>query len=414
MYKGMALKWGKGKSTMALIALFFLNATMMENMCIIPIYNTLYEIFPGQTFAVSTFISLPLAMTIVLALIVPLALKKYEPRTVLVVAVILGAAGTVCGDLVANIWYMVFCRFLCGIAYSCINVTYTVIIADIFWDTNWRAAFMGVFNTVMSGFGAVMSAVGGVMAVNNWHGAFRAYLFFTLPMMILGILFLPSKKAIDWSKHQRDMENTAAEAEKSAVDKKSYPLGSRFILLMVSFALFSLGYSAWMCFQSTYVAQNNLGTTAFTGTLLSLNTFASAITSALFVAIYRKLKGKTGCLACFGMFLSVALLLVMVSRGMTVFASILNGASYGLMWCHIYQYSSELVPRQRLGDACGIATCISCSGYVGGSYLYPFLQETFTGGAINPLYWLASGFCIIAVIIEFIAKDPLKAAAKNA
>lgn len=400
--KGMALKWGKGRSILALIAVLFLNVQIMQEMCLYPIVNTLYETFPGETFAMSLVLNMPAFLAVVISLMVPAMLKKISHRGLIVISLIVGGIGVICGGLVENVWYIVAMRTLAGIAYAIDSVMFTIIITDIFYDETKRAAFLGIFNTFTSVFGALMSLVAGVLAAAHWTGAFTALTIFAIPMVLLGLLFIPGENAIDRSKFQP--EETAAESQVATGGKR--PLGTRFVLLVISFSLFNLALCGWSYFQSVFLAEFNIGGPALAGTLTSVYTVFSAISAACFVLVYTKLKGKTGLPAAIVMLIALSLPIFNQSVTGAVITSACSGAAYGMMITHLYSYTAAIVPAERLDTGVSIAVSCGSLGLVIGNFLYPVVQQSM--GSTVYIFYIAAALMVASVIIEILAKDPLR------
>ena len=130
----MKIKMSRVKAALFIAALMLANIPIMADAVIIPISNNLYEAFPGYTGAVNFIVSGPQLIIAIASLIAAPVMLKVSKKKILVVSGIFCALGLCLGVAADNVWFVLACRAIAGVATGFINVAAVALIAEVYID----------------------------------------------------------------------------------------------------------------------------------------------------------------------------------------------------------------------------------------------------------------------------------------
>jgi len=366
----------------------------MWQMSEVVIINDLFVAFPNDANLVTAILSWPALFTAVASLLAGKMLQKVSTKMELIIAGVLMIFGVTAAWGDSMIW-LTICSFIMAIGAGFANTAGMAILSEVFVDPNKRARQMGYYNAVMSVCGIAITYLAGILALNGWQAAFSVN-WFSVPMLILTILFIPNIKPSD-----RPQDETASAGEGAEGGKKE-GLGSRFWIFFVSAFLFFMAYCAFFSFISVFVAENNLGDTAFTGLCSSLTTAGSLVASLIFGAMFGKMRRKVSLLYLFIPAVLYIWAWTSPSQASAIIFSIAYGFVYGGFFSLSYAYTACCVPPSRNGFAMGLITFNYSVGITLGIYLFTALMGV-DGGTITGTYPYAAAILAVSLIIEIIA-----------
>lgn len=389
----MSINLSRGKKILFYLGIFITNVVAMNDIIIVPIVNTLYQIFPNNLAGVNFIISGPAIIMFVASLLVPTILKFVNKKTLLSIACIVFTITSIGGAAITSLPYMILCRSCCGLCYGIVQVVVMGIITDVFVDEDKRASFMGYYNASMAVVGAIMGMMAGSLAVTGWKNAYLTYLL-AIPMTIIVILFIPKV-------NNKTDNNTVSENIEHNTTKKR--LGKNFLAMLLDLFLLSICYvTPFAMLVSVYVSENNLGNEAYSGMLSSAGTIGSAVICLGFGIIFSKMKVRTSLLSCIILTASLFLLYFFPNKILLVVLCIICGGAYGMMFSYVYAVGPSIVPPENIDKvisyitaAIGVATFSSI--YISTALMNITQQKTLS--SILPILGIIMG---IVTVIEFI------------
>lgn len=384
----MKIKMSKFKAAMFILAIMLTNIPIMADAVIIPISNNLYTVFGEHVGAVNFIVSGPQLIIAISSLLAAPIMMKVSKKMILVISGLLCVVGLGFGVVIENVWFVLICRVIAGIATGFINVAAVALIAEVYIDDNKRSYMMGLYNACMAAIGTAMSLVAGQLAVNGWTNAYKVF-WSCIPMVICFALFLPNIKP-----EKIESENN----EKESSSKTSF--GFEFWLMMINLVIFYIANMGVSYFVSIYVSEHNLGNEAFAGTIASLSTIGSFFCCLAFGFLYNKLKRYIIFCSYILFALAVLLLILSPSKLTLIIAIFITGGSYGTAFSYSYAHAPSLVSESMTDTAISIATFVYAIGCFFATYVVTFLMGNGSFSSILP-YIL--GFVIVAIVLEIIS-----------
>ncbi len=396
----MTIELSKGKKILLYISIFLTAIAVMGEMGVMPFVYNLYGAFENQM-AVNYIVSGSALFVVFGSLTSTFLMKKVSKKTLLLVATTLFCIGSIFCAAVDNVYYICVMRSIMGFGEGSVNAIIMAYAAQLFFDEEKRASFMGYYNAAMTLFAVVMSYASGVLASVDWHHAFRLY--WPSVLMIVGILFfLPNLDQLDDS--QEETVQTSGSKE---------PLGGTYWLFIVAYLIFTCMYAMVNYYISAYVVENELGGTYFSGILVSCTQIGGVICSLIFGTLYAKLRKNLTILCTVMLMIALALYYFVPGSAIAVICSLLVGGGYGMYFACSYTYVAEIVPLSRIDDAIGYTTAFYGIAFFVFPYLVSFMLSVFSPtGAYTPLFPVWAVIGVLPLVINFIANRKAEKIAK--
>ena len=398
----MELNISNTRKWLAFIALALSSMCTLGDMVINPIAAALYEVFAGQSEALINFgITGPALVGLPFGILAGVLCDRMDKKLVMVVGFAIFVVSACFGG-VDNLPLFVTLRcFATGVGWGITNTAALSILAVMYKDEAEHGKFVGWYNTVMSIMGAIMAFVAGILAVNSWTHAFWVY-YISIPVLVMLIVFLPSMKPAKAAASD-DNSDATAETVEAGWWKPLIPL-----TVQVFFA--ALGFFVSLYMVGLYVTGAGIGDEAFIGTLSSVSTIATAITSAVFGTLYAKFKNAVYLPGLFIMGICYLVMSFFPSQACAVVCIALLGLLWPTYFCYFYTRCTELVPASKAGTATSIVALSDGLAATLCSYLLTFCMG-ITGSAVSA--WAVPGVILIVTgvvsLVVFMGKR-----AKNA
>ena len=398
----MELNISNTRKWLAFIALALSSMCTLGDMVINPIAAALYEVFAGQSEALINFgITGPALVGLPFGILAGVLCDRMDKKLVMVVGFAIFVVSACFGG-VDNLPLFVTLRcFATGVGWGITNTAALSILAVMYKDEAEHGKFVGWYNTVMSIMGAIMAFVAGILAVNGWTHAFWVY-YISIPVLVMLIVFLPSMKPAKAAASD-DNSDATAETVEAGWWKPLIPL-----TVQVFFA--ALGFFVSLYMVGLYVTGAGIGDEAFIGTLSSVSTIATAITSAVFGTLYAKFKNAVYLPGLFIMGICYLVMSFFPSQACAVVCIALLGLLWPTYFCYFYTRCTELVPASKAGTATSIVALSDGLAATLCSYLLTFCMG-ITGSAVSA--WAVPGVILIVTgvvsLVVFMGKR-----AKNA
>lgn len=386
----MKTNMSKVKAALFIVAIMLTNIPIMADAVIIPISNNLYEAFPDAVGAVNFIVSGPQLIIAIASLLAAPVMMKVSKKKILVVSGFFCALGLALGVAIENVWYVLICRSVAGVATGFINVAAVALIAEVYIDEAKRGYMMGIYNAVMAGIGTVMSIAAGSLAVNGWANAYKVF-WTCIPMVICFVLFLP-----ELGVETREVQENKTDSEA----KKGFNI--HFWMTMLTLFLFYIANMGISYFVSVYIAENALGNEAFAGTAASMTTVGSFFCCLAFGFLYNKGKRYVifGPYAAF--VLAVLILIFFPNQAACIVALLLLGGSYGFSFSYSYAHAPSLVDASQIDTSISIATFVYAIGCFAATYVVTFLMG-LTAGSFTGILPYILGIGIAVLVLECVS-----------
>lgn len=396
----MSIQLSKGRQTLFYIALLLTNVIVMHDYVVVPLANTLYELFPNSTAGVNFIISGPAIIMFIASLLVPYLLKFISKKKLLSIVCIVFTVASIFEAAIVSLPYMIFTRSVCGFCYGIVQVVAIDIAADYFVDEDKRASFMGIYNAAMAAIGALMGVLAGNLAVTGWKNAYLTYLL-AIPMTILVVFFVPDMK----TSSDTAVEEQAADETKA----EKVPMGSRFWIMLITFVAFNICYTPMMIMSSVYIAENSLGNEAVAGLAASLGTVGSCICCLGFGFLFSKLKARTSLLSFTVMTLGLLTMHFCPNTNLFLVICVLCGGSYGILFSYVYANAPSIVAPQNTSRAISLLTAgTGFAGFVA-TYIVTGLMQVVTPHTVTAVALIFGIIVAVCLVIEFFNTGRMKA-----
>lgn len=401
-----AQEMSKGRMILMLAAIFLSSMCTMGDMVVTPIAANLYEVFAGSPeWLINLGITGPALVGLPFCIAAGWLADHFDKKLLLVGGFAIFTVSAICGAMVENIYYFVVLRLLAtGVGWGITNSAALAILADLFTNEDEHAKYVGWYNMVMSAMGAILSFVAGILAVTAWQNAFQIY-WIAAPVLVMLVIFLPKFP----TKAQQSKEQQGKDTAKAVVPAKP-GWWKAIVPLTIQVFFVALCYFVLLYMISMYVADSGVGDEAFTGTLATIMTVATAISSAIFGAVYKKMKNMV-------YFPFVALIAVgfvvmglMPSQIVAVVCCAVMGFSWPFYFCYFYVRVTELVPEERAGTATGTVAISDGLAAAGCSYFLVGLMDGL--GMTSVQVWPIIGV-LLAVVLAVSFVWTLAARKKN-
>lgn len=391
----------KLRNLMLMITLFISTASIMGDSVITVITSRLYELY--DAWAVNLMISGPCIAGLLACPIAGRLCDRTDKKVIMLTGYILYAISGIGGAAVDNEIYMVVMRFFAtGICYGLTSTAAMGIITDCYGDEEMRGKVVGWYNAAMALIGGVVGLAAGALAVDNWKMAF-AVNWFSIVVIVLIIFFVPACPPVQRS--------SALDANgRNAPGQKGWytPL----ISLLAAFFVIGFCYYTILTMMDLYVADNSLGSSAFTGLLGTLGTVGSFAACSAFGFTYGKLKNRAGIPSYLILGLGFFLLAFFPTKIMVMVICIIMGAAWGNAYSYWWMRCTVVVPEEMAGVSIGFTGTVNSLCGFPVPYILLFLKNTMhtdNAAATFPVYGV---ICLLIMIIAiFYTRKPGKQSA---
>lgn len=384
----------KTKRLLALVAIFSSTIVVMADLVITPVIGMIYGYYPDHMGAVNFIVSGPMLILVIASLLTPLLFKVMDKKLVFILGSAIFTIGAICGVIVDSPLYICFTRSLVGIGEGVVNVVGVAYIADLYQDEVSRNRITGFYNAAMSIAGMVLSYFGGVLASGGvWLNVYKLY-WIAVPMLILVILFIPSVKP--------EKRTEGSNVKKTA--EKMEPLGWRYWFMSICWLFVNVLLGASILYYlSSYIFENNLGDSVFSGLCISVKSVCGILICVGFGWIMTKCKRYTSTI-CYAV--AVVTLLIMAlfpSKFMALVIGTICGLTFKILFSYNYAHGFSIVPASRTDDAVSITTAVYGAGSFLCTYFATWLMSVMHSETVTPTWFVIGGILGLIFIADIIA-----------
>ena len=391
-------KRSKTQNLLLMITLFISTASIMGDSVVGVVTSVLYKQY--DAWAVNLMISGPSIAGLIMCPLAGRMCDKMDKKKIMLVGYILYAISAISGVAVDNQIYIIVMRFVAtGISYGLTSTAALGIIAECYADEEFRGKVIGWYNAAMALIGGVMGLIAGVLGARDWKLAW-AVNWFAVPVILMILFFVPACPPIHTSEVPADGENVKKGTDTKAKGEKGWykPL----IPLLASFFVMGLCYYTIITMMDLYVADNQLGTSAFTGLLGTVGTVGSFIACSAFGYVYKKLQDKSAIPSYLIMAVSFLLLGLFPSKPMALITCTIMGAAWGNAYSYWWMRCTVVVPENMAGTAIGITGTINSICGFPVPYIFLFLKglmNTGNSARVFPVY------AVVSLVVAVTASD---------
>ena len=286
-------------------------------------------------------------------------------------------------------------QIVLGLGFGFLMPTSNGIIAENY-NEQQRGAIMGIQNTFTNGGGIYLTFVGGFLASIDWHYTYLAYLFGLIPL-ILGCIYLPNDKpAAKGTKQGGGYLN---------VSKKTWMYGVIIFLFITSYTVFGSNVSF-------VISDRGLGSSAMTGTAMSIFLVGGMLAGPLFSPTERRLHDYTFCIAF--LLLTAGFLIVYFAQSLTVvFAgALVTGLSMGFAMPTALLGCTNCNTVESATAGCAVAHMAGQIGTVLSAIIYTSAASLFSSASDFRFLFAAISCAVLSVLVAVVVTVANRAGAK--
>jgi MFS family permease len=268
--------------------------------------------------------------------------EKINKKTIALVGFVFYVIGGVGPVFLSDIYQILALRGVLGIGAGLLNPLSMSMIRDVF-DGKERASMMGYAQAIGSIAVILLQMLAGFLAVQDYHLTFLAY----APMILVPILawfYLPADAFVPQKAEPQTVETQKVEIKKDQPREKVplivYGLGVIAIINGIALKFFLIKFAI-------YLMEENLGTAATAGSLLSLQIIGMFLVSLVFGRIYATLKYFTLVASWGGLVVALSLLYFFPSLISCAVALFLFGLAFASVQPFFYMLISVITPKSK-------------------------------------------------------------------
>lgn len=280
--------------------------------------------------------------------------KKIKYKTTAVVGAVLMLVGGVMPFFLHSSFGIIMVgRVIFGFGFGCAAIRNATIRA-IFKNKYEAAKWLGVSQFVVNATSVIGTSIVGALAKNGWHYAFLAYLVLIIPLAVN--LFILKEPAQD----------EEVKKEEIAQVKEKLNLNPRVWLYVVLILAMVLWVYPVMSGTSNFLTDRAIGDVALIATVVSMYNLGSALCSATFGNIYKKL-GSIG-FGSFAVGVAIGFITLLASRSLFVagIGTFLCGACSSICRLYLIQWAGDISkqPRAKNFVTTLLTACISLASFL--------------------------------------------------
>lgn len=260
-------------------------------------------------------------------------------------------------------------RVIFGFGFGCAAIRNATIRA-IFKNKYEAAKWLGVSQFVVNATSVIGTSLVGALAKNGWHYAFLAYAILIIPLMVnLFIMKEPEQEA-------------AAQAADAKAMKEKVNLDNRVWLYVVLVLAMVLWVYPVMSGTSNFLTDRAIGDVALIATVVSMYNLGSALCSAFFGNIYKRI-GAIG-FGSFAIGTGLGFVALLMSQNLFVagIGTFLCGACSSICRLYLIQWAGDVSkqPRAKNFVTTLLTACISLASFLSSYWITAckYMGQAFT------------------------------------
>jgi MFS family permease len=351
----------------------------------LPIIKERFQISEQQVGMVIIIFTLPgIILTPLLGILADILGRK---RIVVVSLFIFSLSGLACAIVEDFGWLIVF-RFIQGMGTAGLGSLNVTLIGDLFSGKE-RSKAMGYNSSVLSVGTGIYPAIGGVLAAIGWHYPFLLSVL-GLP---IGLITLKKLKNPE-PPRQKHIKAYLITAINKLNDKDAISI---FTLTLIAFIII---YGSILVYTPFLLAERFNASSTVIGVMLSLASFATAITSAQSGRLSEMFRSKIILRMGFTLYI-VSMLMIPFINNLWLLSVpvILFGAGQGINIPVIYATVASLAPMQQRAVFMAINGTILRAGQTLGPLIIGWV---FGLWGIDFTFYASAGFAFIGLLINFV------------
>lgn len=393
------LHLSKSQRIGVIFTLVLTKFALSSDFILYPLTNEIFSVFPNHAGLTNYIISGPTLLIMIMSLLLPSLLMRYTKRRLMIFGIFLFTIGGIFNIAIENVYWIAAARSMIGIGQGILSVLSITFLADLCTGTDQQARYIGILNACGNLAAMILSYFTGVLSGNGWKAPFVLY-WFSVPMLLAAILFLPKSETADDSGAKNNQRKNKA--------KLSYRFKPEFYYLLFVFTAFSILRTIIMYYMSAYTAENQLGGSELTAQAASLSQLFAFSGAMLFSVLYKYL--KNGIMPLTLAITSFAFLLWMLKPSpFTIYmVYCLVCGSSGCLMAYSYARPMQILPPDQTDAAISLLSAFGgISGFIP-TYLVSGIMalsgfSSFT--ATIPFYTTAAILLLLSSLIFLLNKE---------
>ncbi len=384
----------KNKIT-AIIAIMLLAFLTVSNGATTPALASIGQAFPNVDRSTLIMLStLPMLALVPFSILSgKLAGNKIKYRTLALVGSLFIVVAGISPYFLNDFYAILIARGFCGVGVGLVSPLYSTLILNLF-EGKMRENLMGTARFVASIGGMIFQMLGGLLCAINWRYTFFTYILCAIAFVLI-FFMLPEPPKIE--------KQVAVDGvkQKGGITRVAFA----WIILYTFLTFFTYPFYVNM---SLLVAQNNLGTAAASGFILTMSSVGGMIASTLFGAVFRFAKRKTlpiGFSLC-----AVTFTIMIFGNSVPAFAvaAAISGFAFGLIYPAILMYVGlEVTPAAR-AFAMALMMALPDLAMFSTSYFFSFIKSAFNITYDRYIFVIGLVFYIVCIIVLSFVKVKAK------
>ena len=374
---------------------------LVSNAIITPIFAAITQEFPNASDGLVNFtrtgnfiISVPFAL-----LTAPLT-KYVSKKKLLVVALTLFCIGGIGAAFSTSMAFLAVTRMFDAASDGMATALVCSLITEVFKDEKTRSQVMGLQNGFSCALGIIIGIPAGFLATFGWRYAFLLNCGCLLSLALV-IFFVPDIPPV------RTREEPSANIVKSAYRGQVGVV----VLNLIMFFIIQMLYSQILYMLGSIVDELNLGTTVFSGTMVSAINITMVATYAVFSPCYLKLKRWLPITCFIATGLGMGLMAVTGTRflfGVLVVVTTL-AASLAYPYCPLV--IGDCIPEDRAPFWMSVYSVILYTANSVSSYIPSWISSVTGTKTIAGTFVYSGGLLVVLAVVmmvlpKFFAPDP--------
>lgn len=359
-------------------------ATVMAGAAISPGLGLIAQAFPeASPTTIKLILTAPSLMIIPFSFLSSYLTSKIRKRTIALIGLFIYFIGGVMPQFMPTIELILAFRMLLGVGVGFIMPLDASLINDYFVGKE-RTLMMG-YNSALSNFSGILTMLlAGWLATYSWQLPFNVY-FLGLGIFLLVFFFLPKGEV------QKPDETEERSKIPLAVFGYAFAMGG-----------IMLAYYAVATNMALFLEQNKLGSSALTGTIVSLTTVGGMITSMLIVQIEMTFKRLVVPVMLASMGIGFFFLSWTMNIPLIMISVVMIGFGQGVLFPVLTLKALDKVPMHQAD----LTASITSSFIFLGQFLSPLVLDPIgklaSGSSIRFQYGSLSVVLAIVVVIQLV------------
>lgn len=333
---------------------------MLNNSVATPLLANIGQTYPNVSdVMLQQVITLPSLAIIVTILLIPKLNRWFSNKQLICTGLIIFIVSSILLSISMSFPLFLATRLFFGIGVGLIN-PYPNMLSVMYFTNDNQTKMMGYTNMMRVIGGIVASLLTGYIALYDWHYSFYIYCFAIIPLVLTTLV----------------MDSGTKENNEKNIKVKFSDLNRAVKYLLVLQGTYVLINFVFITNIAIYLQQTNVADPEMSGILMVCFNLISAIMSAKFFGIYKKLNYKIFYIAFAALFISILLIISVPSLAVLIFAAFMFGVPMGIISPLLVRELTNVIDNKA--QISSAFTLLSLAVFIG-QFMTPIVISLFNG-----------------------------------